>query len=303
MAIISVEGFYDLHIHSAPAPFRRIGDSVDLAQSCAAAGMAGIVIKSHFESTVSKAYHARREVQNFQVFSGVALNRGVGGVNPGAVELALHQGAKIVWFPTFDAENHANTFGGTGTYGFHSMTLSFKGSSRPRGRFTVLNGGQLTADAKEVIELTQAYDAILATGHLSREEIMAVVEYALSRQHRKVLITHPEFTVPNLDIKTIEALAKQGCYMEFCGIDCFPIPQTVTTDHMKEMIEAATPLRAVLSSDSGQPFSPKPPETLRVFAQCLHEKGISEQDIKQMAISNSQFLLGVSAEEHATPSA
>ena len=91
--------------------------------------------------------------------------------------------------------------------------------------------------------------------------------------------------------------------MECCGIVYFPIPQTVTTDHMKEMIAAATPVRAVLSSDSGQPFSPKPPETLRLFAQCLHEKGISEQDIKQMAISNAQFLLGVSAVARETSSA
>ena len=45
--------------------------------------MVGIVIKSHFESTVSKAYHARRAIReaypDFQVFSGIALNRGVGG--------------------------------------------------------------------------------------------------------------------------------------------------------------------------------------------------------------------------------
>ena len=297
MAIISVQGFYDLHIHSAPAPFRRIGDSVDLAQSCAAGGLAGIVIKSHFESTVSKAYHARREVPNIQVFSGIALNRGVGGINPGAVELALHQGAKIVWLPTFDAENHARIFGGTGTYGFHSMSLSFKGASRPRGRFTVLQDGRLTDDAKEVIDLVRDYDVILATGHISREEILAVVDYALSRKLRKLLITHPEFTVPNLDLKTMVELAQQGVFMEFCGIDCFPIPQTVSTDRLKEMIEAVTPARAVLSSDSGQPFSPKPPETLRVFAQCLHEKGITEEDIKQMAIKNPELLLGVDQAE------
>jgi hypothetical protein len=256
--------------------------------------MAGIVVKSHFESTISKAYHARREVPNFQVFAGIALNRGVGGINPGAVELALHQGAKIVWLPTFDAENHAQTFGGTGTYGFHSMTLSFKTSGRSRGRFTVLQGGGLTDDAKEVIDLVQDYNAVLATGHLSKKEILAVVDYAVSRKHQKLLITHPEFTVPNLDIKTMVELAQQGVFMEFCGIDCFPIPQAVSTDKMKEMIEAVTPARAVLSSDSGQPFSPKPPETLRVFAQCLHEKGISEEAIKLMAITNAEYLLGVS---------
>src|SRR5262245_51909642 len=117
---VSVEGFFDMHIHSSPAPFQRIGDSVDIARWCAAGGLAGIVIKSHFESTMSKAHHARREVvkefPDFKVFAGIALSRGVGGLNPGAVEIALDQGARVVWLPTFDSANHARVFGAAGTY-------------------------------------------------------------------------------------------------------------------------------------------------------------------------------------------
>ena len=98
--MLTLNGFYDLHIHSAPAPFVRIGDSADIARWCSEAGMAGTVTKSHFESTVSKAYHARLAVRDaypaFQVFSGIALNRGVGGVNPGAVELALQHAFMLV---------------------------------------------------------------------------------------------------------------------------------------------------------------------------------------------------------------
>src|SRR5690606_28489983 len=93
--------------------------------------MAGIVVKSHFESTVSKVHHARKDTQddfpNFNVFASITLNRGVGGPNPGAVELALQQGAKCVWLPTLDAGNHAVAYGHSGTYGFADMTL---GSAR-----------------------------------------------------------------------------------------------------------------------------------------------------------------------------
>jgi hypothetical protein len=293
MAIISVEGFYDMHLHSAPAPFRRIGDSVDIAEWCAAAGMGGIVIKSHFESTVSKAHHAAREVKGLRVFAGIGLNRGVGGVNPGAVEIALHLGAKVVWLPTFDSDNHARVFGRTGTYGFASMTLNFKGGSKPRGRFTVLSDGKLTEDAKEVIELVRDYDAVLATGHLSKEEIFAVMDHALAIGMRKLLITHPEYTVPNLDIDTAVQLARNGAFMEFCGASCFPVPDVTTIEHVKEMIEAVGFERAILSSDSGQPFNPKPPETLRVFLQCLHERGMSEEALRQMGVKNPEYLLGV----------
>ena len=134
---------------------------------------------------------------DFRVFAGIALNRGVGGVNPGAVEIALNQGAKIVWLPTFDAQNHARVFGATGTYGFKSMTLESKGSVLHE-EFTVLEKGRLTGKAKEVIDLVAAYDAILATGHVSKEEIFATFDYALSKNVRKLLVTHPEYYVPNL---------------------------------------------------------------------------------------------------------
>jgi hypothetical protein len=295
MAIIDIAGFIDMHVHSAPAPFVRIGDSADIARWCAQAGMGGIVIKSHFESTISKVHHARLAVAewpDFQVFAGIALNRGVGGVNPGAVEIALEQGAKIVWLPTFDAENHARAFGGTGTYGFNSMTLSFRGESRSRGHFTVTRNGGLTEDAKEVIDIVGAYHALLATGHVSKGEIYAIVEYALAKGV-KVIVTHPEFTVPDLDIETVVELSQQGIFMEFCAVDCFPIPHAKNLDQMKEMIDAVTPERAVVASDSGQPFSAKPPETLRVFVQCLHEKGMDEASIRRMCIDNPTHLLGL----------
>jgi hypothetical protein len=295
MAVIDIAGFIDTHVHSAPAPFARIGDSAQIASWCAKAGMGGIVIKSHFESTISKAHHARRAVAEwpgFKVFAGIALNRGVGGVNPGAVEIALDQGAKIVWWPTFDADNHARAFGGSGTYGFHSMTLSFRGPSRPRGRFTVVRNARLTPEAKEVIDIVAAYGALLATGHVSKAEIYATVEYALAKGV-KVIVTHPEFTVPDLDIETVVELSQQGVFMEFCGVNCLPIPHTRNLDQMKEMIDAVTPERAVLASDSGQPFSPKPPETLRVFVQCLHEKGMDEASIRRMCVDNPSHLLGL----------
>jgi len=43
MTIISVDGFIDTHVHTGPAPFRRIGDTIDIAKWCRDAGMAAIV--------------------------------------------------------------------------------------------------------------------------------------------------------------------------------------------------------------------------------------------------------------------
>jgi hypothetical protein len=288
-----------MHMHSAPAPFERIGDSAQIALWCAEAGMGGLVIKSHFESTVSKVYHARASIREaypgFELFAGVALNRGVGGVNPGAVEIALEQKAKIVWLPTFDADNHAKVFGSSGTYGFKAMTFSSRRKTKPHENYTVLaSNGILSSEAKEVVNLVADYDVVLATGHVSKKEIFETVEYALSVGARRLLVTHPEFAVPNLDLSTMVELSKASVYMEFCAVNCFPMLDQVTLDDLLEMIEAVTPDRAVISSDSGQPWSPRPPETLRVFIQSLFDKGLSEAAIHKMSIENPKKLLGCS---------
>lgn len=310
MAIIDLAGSYDMHIHSAPAPFVRIGDSIDIAGWCAEAGMAGLVIKSHFESTVSKVHHARRALADrfpdFQIFSAIALNRGCGGVNARAVEMALALGAKVVWLPTLDAEGHARGFGQSGTYGFRAMTLDFNPPQQPppgtpvtklpgNGLYTVTENNALTDETKRVIELVRDYGAILGTGHISRDEIFAVFDYCSAAGLDRVVVTHPEFRAPNLDIKTIEELARGGAYMEFCAVDCFPIHAVRTVEEIRDMILAAGIEQSLLSSDSGQPWAPRPPETLRVFLQCLHEKGLTEQQIRTMVTENPEKLLGIAS--------
>jgi hypothetical protein len=295
MGIISLEGIYDLHVHTGPEPFARSGDALDIARWCAAEGMAGFVPKGHFESTVARAHHANKELgayPNFKAFGAIALNRGVGGVNPAAVEIALESGAKVVWLPTLDATNHARAFGSGGTYGFQAMSLKFRRPSRHAQTYSVLDSnGALTAEAKEVIEIVAAYEAILATGHISPAEIEAVVSYANEIKLARVVVTHPEFTVPDLDVPTMISLAKRGVFMEFCAANCFPLIARFTVDEMIEMIEAVGPECCIISSDAGQPFHPRPPETLRSFLQLIHERGVSERTIRKMCAENPAFLV------------
>jgi hypothetical protein len=295
MGLISIAGFYDLHIHSAPAPFLRIADSEDIARWCAEAGMAAICIKSHFESTVSKAYHAQKHVAGFpgfRVFSGIALNRGVGGINPGAVELALEQGARIVWFPTMDSAAHAAAFGGVGTYGRGSMTVAQRVQGAPRGGYSPVAGGKLTPEAVEVIALIKAYDAVLATGHLSRDEVMAVIAHGASLGHERLLVTHPEFVVPNLGLDDMRALVKMGAMFEFCAVNTFPLTRLHSIEHIRDMILGVGPEHCIISTDAGQPFNPRPPETLRAFAQSLHEVGVDEATLRMLAIDNPRKVIG-----------
>lgn len=294
--MVTVEGFYDLHLHTAPAPFVRIGDSADVALWSAEAGMGGIVVKSHFESTVSKVHHARKAVEaypDFKVFSAIALNRGVGGINPGAVELALQQGAKIVWLPTIDAVHHAERFGAPGTYGIGAMTLTSRRSTTTPLYSVLDESGKLTPETRDVIELVTAYDAALATGHIAKREIMPTVEYALGAGLKRMIITHPELATPKLDLPTMVELARAGCYLETCAVNLFPMFNCISLDSLIEAIEAATPERYILSSDGGQPFNPRPHECLRVVAQSLVEKGVSPDVIRKLCIDNPKYLLNL----------
>ena len=66
------------------------------------------MLKNHYESTASLAYIVRKVVPGIELFGGIDLNRSVGGINPAAIErMVLVKGGygKVVWMPTFDAEN------------------------------------------------------------------------------------------------------------------------------------------------------------------------------------------------------
>ena len=101
-----LEGAVDLHVHSAPDVDERRFSDIELASEAARARMAAILIKSHQNSTVERAWLVSRFISGIRVFGGLVLNETVGGLNPSAVSLALSMRAKEVWMPTRSALNH-----------------------------------------------------------------------------------------------------------------------------------------------------------------------------------------------------
>src|SRR5436309_13999852 len=104
----TLDGAIDMHAHSYPDGVARSIDAVDLAKLAKSRGMRALVLKNHYEPTASLAYVVRKEVPGIEVFGGISLDLTVGGVNPAAVEHMTHVTGgwgRIVWMPTFDAEN------------------------------------------------------------------------------------------------------------------------------------------------------------------------------------------------------
>ncbi len=168
MGKISVEGAIDLHVHSYPSLFSRIGDDRVIVRAAAEAGMRAILLKEHYESTVSRAYLLKSEFPTIEIYGGIVLNSFVGGINPAAVEASLRMGAKAVWMPTVDAANEAQVFGSTVGY------CSKDGDRRTVEGITILEENGLRAEVYEVIELVIEHKAFLGTGHLFPNEILAL---------------------------------------------------------------------------------------------------------------------------------
>jgi hypothetical protein len=285
---IDMRGAVDVHVHSEPDLFPRIADDAGVARHARAMGLRAISLKCHSERTTSRAYLTSQLVPGIQIVGGIVLNRAVGGINPAAVESALRFGARHVWMPTVDAANHARTFGSTGAYDKQSSTVA---KSDDTG-IEVFDADRKPIDGlHDVLDLIVEHRAILSTCHLSIREIELLVALARQRGVEKIMITHPFFKVPSLDLDTLKRLVDQGAYAEFgyCTVSAMwghaPLTKVV------EAIRAVGPERSILMSDAGQRHNPMPAEALRVFAQSVHESGISESDVGRMIRDNPLDLL------------
>ena len=103
-----VEGSIDLHHHGYPEisfDCKTRMEDVDEISIARQAGMAGLVLKSHMFPTMGRAYHLKNLVPDINIYSSITLNHSVGGLNPLAIESAAKQGAKVLFMPTWSAEN------------------------------------------------------------------------------------------------------------------------------------------------------------------------------------------------------
>lgn len=284
--LIPVTDAIDLHCHPFPDLFPRLADDIDIVIAARNAGMRAIVLKCHNESTVSRAYLLRRIVPGIEVYGGIVLNSYVGSINPAAVEATLRLGGREVWMPTVDAGYHAQLHGGTGGYDAQKG-----GRSRQEGIWVLDREDKLKPEVCEVLELVAQHNAILGTCHLSPKEIVALVRKARELGVSKIVITHPFFKVPNLDLDTLAELVRLGAMPEFGYCTISPAWQYAAPEKIVQAVKRVGATRCLLVSDTGQRHNPLPSEALRIFAQTLYEKGLAEDEVRQMIVQNPADLL------------
>lgn len=270
---------YDLHIHAAPSPFDRILDDYGLLEAADQAGMAGILLKSHYESTAIRAKLINEHLQTrAKAYGAIVLNWPSGGLNPYAVYNALKNGAKIVYMPTRDSENSLK-FG-------HMLGDFF---NRP-GIQILDETGNLKVEVFEIMEAVKSYRAVLATGHLSPKESVFLCTKGI-RFGVRMALTHPEFSRTKIPVGIQQKLAKQGVYIEKCWYniaehECSALEMVA---HIKKIgVE-----RCFMTTDRGQANRESPVEAMRRFITVLCKNGINEKEINTMTcMVPSQILDG-----------
>jgi hypothetical protein len=291
-----VRGGYDMHVHIAPDVVERRIDDVGLARRCRELGLAGFQLKSHYTSTAERAAVVRGVVPEIDVFGAVTLNRAVGGMNPLAVEIAAREGARTVWLPTVDSVNEMTGAHELAPGAKPPVWMRLQQELREQGVEiepvpVVDDGGALLPATRAVLDAVARHGMVLATGHLDRDEIFAVVDGAVEAGIATIVITHPEFPAQNIGVDDQRELAAKGALLE----RCFTTPHTgkVTWERVFEAIRATGPEHSVLSTDLGQVFNPPVEDGLALMADRLLEGGFDEEEIHTMAVTNTRRLAGV----------
>jgi hypothetical protein len=276
---ISLNGAIDIHVHQDPDSAPRAIDADDVARQAKAAGMRAVVLKNHWEDTASLAYMTRKIVPGIEVFGGITQDLAVGGINIEAVKhMADMKGGygRIVWLPTFDAQNQVKDRG-------PEVKVSESGKVLP----SVLALLDYIATRKQLA---------LETGHVSAEEALMVIKEARARGIEHVVATHGMAGPTNLSVAQAKEAARMGAYIEFVYGGTLEPGSPVTVEKYAAWIRAVGPAHCILSSDLGgaRPYPrPMPAQGMLDFMNNLHKLGLSVADINLMAKTNPARVLGL----------
>jgi hypothetical protein len=282
-------------MHISPDVVERKIDDISLAHKFAELGMAGFVLKSHYGSTAERAAVVRAAVPGVNVLGAISLNRAVGGINPLAVEIAAREGARTVWLPTVDSVNESHEREappGAKVPVWVKLQLELREQGIEIDPVPVVDkSGVVLPEVLEVLAMIARHNMLLATGHLSRDEIFAVVDAALDAGVTDIVVTHPEFPSQDLSQEDQRALAEKGALLE----RCFTTPHTgkVTWERWVENIRAAGPESSVLSTDLGQVFNPPVEDGMALMVDRLLDAGFDEEEVYVMAVVNTRLVAGV----------
>lgn len=291
-----LRGAVDNHVHACPHLNARSVDVFQATRDAAAAGLRAIGLMDNFSGTSGYAALAMRELGHLgvEVFGGLIMEPPCGGVSAEAVRVALGYGygpgtgARFISLPTHHTRHIARSEGRSAAY---LETCLF-----------VPESGPLPDPLPEILDLIAAQDAVLNTGHVSGPEAVRMVEKARSAGVARILVPCSHYAADE-----VAAIAAGGAHAEFSFFFLSHATQVglthvdaekhtveaVTLPRMASLIRAATPARAVLSSDCGVSVLPPPVEGFREFLLMIESAGFTRTELALMSSTNAATLFKV----------
>ena len=295
-----VKGALDIHVHLDPdsvgehstqAP--RQLDVIDMALRAKELGMRGFVIKQHYDQSAQLAYITRKEVPGIEVYGGVGQNLTLGGVNAEAVyHMAEVKGGwgRIVWLPTWDAENNVRTF------------ARESGSNVTRPYVSVVKQGKVTAAVKQVIAAVKTIktrdsngELVLETGHSSAAEALLIVRQAQQQGIKRIVVTHAFGNPVFMSIAQMQEAVRLGAMIEFVAAYAMGPDPTFTPAVYADAMRQVGVDNVIISTDFGQQGRPLPPDALALFAGMMLKQGFTEQQLHTMMAVNPARVMGLPA--------
>ena len=277
-AVSPIRGLIDFHTHAAPDVFGRAVDDDELAALAAARQMEAVVFKNHVALTADRAWLVQKHVSGVKVFGGITLNGAVGGINPQAVEWMWRmQGGfgRVVWFPTFDADNHVRRAG-----------------TAPSGIRVVDEKGAVLPAAREVLRVCARERVVVQTGHAASDEALALIAAAREEGCDRIVVTHAQFDVVGMTEAHMKKDASMGAKIELCALLMLTGPEAplewmrhaarVPVADTAARIKAVGARHFVLGTDLGQTGNPTPADGLQMFVAALEAAGVTRDQIETM---------------------
>jgi hypothetical protein len=283
-----VEGAYDLHVHASPDVVPRSQALPELAKDAVSMRMGGILIKDHTTSTVGRCFTMNRAGEGgVRFLSSLALNHPVGGINPVAVESALREGASVIYFPTYGAANHIGRWGaGKPPTAFPLPAGHVEGIALFDGK------GDLIGECEAVLRLIAKHDAIMATGHISPEESLALLELAGRCGVRRMMVTHASESVVSMSPEEQREAVRLGALIEHSFFALTQgCPSPVTLDAICEQIRFTGVENVILTSDFGQTANRPAVEGFCHYLEKMLGMGFSAEELRVMVRDNPCKLL------------
>jgi hypothetical protein len=295
-----IEGVIDMHLHATPCLIDRPFSEHEIAVQARDAGYRGLVLKSIFSPNADRVELLRPLVPGLDLFGSVVLNQSVGGLNPEAVRAAIGFGVKVVWLPTVHAAHHVRHFGEP-SYPWQKQRGLASTDIVP---ITLLDeAGVLKPEVAEIIALCRAAGLVLGTGHISLDEIMAVLREARRIGYEQVVITHVGWHATDWPLAEMKKMLDLGCTFEFCVNPLMPNRQQASPKDFAARIKGVGARHCIVATDLGQHDNAHPIEGFRMWLRILKELGFSEDELELMSRRNPAWLLRLDRQPTARPEA